>query len=436
MILRLLFQLMFVFSVSANANGILLLPKTSLAPWELGLIVNDTDPLSVEIADYYREKRGIPERNIIRVQFSPGRAVLSRSAFESVYEQVHAQTPDAVQAYALAWARPYRVGCMSITTAFATGYDESYCAKKLPDKPCGIGGESAYFTSNSRAPYRDFGLRPTMMLAALDIDEAKQLVDRGLASDTSFPEGTAYLLSTSDKSRTVRDENFDLIKSTLGSMPNVEVLEQDSLKDKHDVLFYFTGKAHVEDLDSLTFLPGAVADHLTSSGGHMKALGSGGQMSALRWLEAGATGSYGTVIEPCNFTAKFPNPGVLMHAYMRGESLIEAYWKSVRWPGEGLFIGEPLAAPFFRGHIEFVGDSVSFAPNQFLPGNYLLEAADFPVGPFRGAGRTVRVDQPMGDLTIDGLDKSYYRLAKIRVNSGFGLSAHTIGKAENISPEY
>ena len=32
--------------------------------------------------------------------------------------------------------------------------------------------------------------------------------------------------------------------------------------------------------------------------------------------------------------------------YMRGETLIEAYWKSVAWPGQGLFIGEPLAAPF------------------------------------------------------------------------------------------
>ena len=25
---------------------------------------------------------------------------------------------------------------------------------------------------------------------------------------------------------------------------------------------------------------------------------------------------------------------------------IEAYWKSVAWPGQGVFIGEPLATPF------------------------------------------------------------------------------------------
>ena len=72
------------------------------------------------------------------------------------------------------------------------------------------------------------------------------------------------------------------------------------------------------------------------------------QMSALRWLEAGSTGSYGTVIEPCNFPQKFPDPEVLMRRYLAGESLIEAYWKSVRWPGQGIFIGEPLARPYAR----------------------------------------------------------------------------------------
>ena len=59
-----------------------------------------------------------------------------------------------------------------------------------------------------------------------------------------------------------------------------------------------------------------------------------------------ATGSYGTVVEPCNFIQKFLNPGILMFDYLRGDRLIEAYWKSVEQPGQGIFIGEPLASPF------------------------------------------------------------------------------------------
>jgi len=65
-----------------------------------------------------------------------------------------------------------------------------------------------------------------------------------------------------------------------------------------------------------------------------------------RWLEAGATGSYGTVIEPCNMLQKFPHPAIVIGHYLAGETLIEAYWKSVDMPGQGIFIGEPLASPF------------------------------------------------------------------------------------------
>jgi hypothetical protein len=95
----------------------------------------------------------------------------------------------------------------------------------------------------------------------------------------------------------------------------------------------------------LGFRPGALADHLTSLGGDL--LGQS-QMSSLRWLEAGATASYGTVSEPCNHWQKFPHPGILLKHYVNGASAIEAYWKSVAWPAQGLFIGEPLATPYRR----------------------------------------------------------------------------------------
>jgi uncharacterized protein (TIGR03790 family) len=63
-------------------------------------------------------------------------------------------------------------------------------------------------------------------------------------------------------------------------------------------MFYFVGAATVPNVEGTQFLPGAVADHLTSFGGMLT---DSPQMSSLRWLEAGATGSYGAVVEPCNF---------------------------------------------------------------------------------------------------------------------------------------
>jgi uncharacterized protein (TIGR03790 family) len=69
-------------------------------------------------------------------------------------------------------------------------------------------------------------------------------------------------------------------------------------------------------------------------------------MSAVAWLRQGATASYGSVSEPCAHLEKFPNPLVFLKHYLRGDTLIEAYWKSVAMPGQGLFIGEPLARPY------------------------------------------------------------------------------------------
>ena len=123
----------------------------------------------------------------------------------------------------------------------------------------------------------------------------------------------------------------------------VEAINSDTLRHRPDVMLYFTGLVSVDAIDTNTYRPGAIADHLTSAGGQLT---GSSQMSSLRWLSAGATGSYGSVVEPCAFVQKFPRPNIVINRYLNGETLLEAYWKSVEWPGQGVFIGEPLAAPF------------------------------------------------------------------------------------------
>jgi uncharacterized protein (TIGR03790 family) len=109
-------------------------------------------------------------------------------------------------------------------------------------------------------------------------------------------------------------------------------------------LLYEIGAARVAGIGTLGWVPGALADHLTSFGGQLS--GDSGQMSILDWIDAGATASYGTVSEPCSHPQKFPHPQLLLLNYLQGASALEAYWKSVAWPQQGIFIGEPLAAPF------------------------------------------------------------------------------------------
>ncbi len=329
-----------VLLVMTGSPSLVAVERTYLLAEKLVVIVNGKDPESQKIADYYQQKRNIPDENIIVVEFPPKASYLTRHKFRKLYQQVQEKTPEHVQFYALAWTQTYRVACMSITSAFAFGFDEKYCAKG-----CKATESSPYFNMKSRTPFDDFKIRPTMMLAGSSIDQVFAMIDRGVRSDGQRPDGTAYLLSTTDKNRNARAQLYASTIITLGEYVKIQQVNANKLENKDDVMFYFTGMKYVENIDSNQFIDGAIADHLTSAGG---ILFGENQMSVLRWLDAGATASYGTVVEPCSFPQKFPHPGIAIENYIQGNSLIEAYWKSVAWPGQGLFVGEPLASPFAK----------------------------------------------------------------------------------------
>jgi uncharacterized protein (TIGR03790 family) len=319
----------------------------ALTAAQLGVVINTADPLSAAVGRYYVQQRHIPARNVSRVSFDSNRTVLPAAEYRALKAQVDSQLPASVQAYALTWTQPYRVECMSITAAFAFGFDPANCATG-----CAPTRISAYYDSAAGAPFDSLHMRPAMLVAALSLEQARQLIDRGVRSDGTAPAGTAYLVSSGDADRDVRRGGYADAEMIASGRMRTQMVSATALRGRNDVMFYFIGAAQVPDLATNRFLPGAVADHLTSTGGMLT---DSGQMSSLHWLEAGATGSYGAVIEPCNYTAKFPNPALLMLHYLAGETLIESYWKSVAMPGQGVFIGEPLAAPFRRAAVAASG---------------------------------------------------------------------------------
>jgi uncharacterized protein (TIGR03790 family) len=331
-----------VHQVTALGGLLLLARMAPLAadPGDIAVVVNEADPYSRQIARYYVQRRGIPEQNVIAVRIPPDVASIDRKTFADARQEVLRRTPAKVQFYALTWAKPYRVDCMSITSAMTFGFDPAYCAAH-----CEGTRVSPYFGSGSQRPWDDLGLRPAMAIAAEDVVQARALIDRGVSADGGRPGGTAYLVRTGDAARDVRAALYaDAVAMTAGRIP-ARIESTRGLRNREDVLFYFTGAAVVPDLATNHFVAGAVGDHLTSAGG---VLDGHEQMSVLRWIDAGATGSYGTVVEPCNIVSKFPNPGLMMDRYLAGETLIEAYWKSVAMPGQGIFVGEPLARPFAK----------------------------------------------------------------------------------------
>jgi uncharacterized protein (TIGR03790 family) len=365
---------------SADADRVLL-PSVGLRARDIAVVVNDADPASVEIGRYYAKKRGIAADRVVHVRFAANQGVMSFGDFQRVQAVLDAKVGADVQAYALAWTLPYRVECMSVTAAFAFGFDPgSYCPG---GDGCQATKASPYYNSRSNAPFTDHRMRPAMLLAGDNVESAKRLIDRGLRADESWPDGKAYLINTSDRGRNVRAEGYDRIRTVLGASYPIEQVDADALEGKSDVMFEFTGIAFVPSIASSSFLDGAIADHLTSYGGVLTGFG---QTSALEWLTAGATGSYGTATEPCSFRAKFPDPGVVIAHYLSGESLVEAYWKSVLMPGQGVFIGDPLARPFGGVRVQHGAGGTVVRTRALLPGNYAVEAATSSMGPFKPIG--------------------------------------------------
>ena len=210
---------------------------------------------------------------------------------------------------------------------------------------------SPLYDSESRRPQAELQVRPSMLLGTTTLAAAQALINRGVAADATLPAGEGWLVRTTDADRNVRWTDFSPLPAAWGSALKLSYVDNstglpaaNSLSAKTDVLFYLTGLSTVANLSTLQFRPGALADTLTSTGGLLPS--GAGQMPITAWLTAGATASYGTVEEPCNLQQKFSRASVLIDHYWRGATAIEAYWKAVQWPGQGLFVGEPLAQPF------------------------------------------------------------------------------------------
>ncbi|MCB9771368.1 MAG: TIGR03790 family protein [Candidatus Omnitrophica bacterium] len=342
-----------------NKTISVILPRRAIDASQLAVLINSQDPQSVKVAEYYAQTRNIPAENLIYLSFTPNRTMIRAAEFKALKEQVDATVallPD-IQAYAITWTTPWAVyhdtmsRGMSITSAFALSFQDKYY-NYIPGNICTSTRSHPAYNAYSYRPFNDFGMRPTMMLGGTSFDNVKELIDRGKSSDSTFPLEKGFLVRTKDLVRSGRYKDFDMTADlwnrpdglAIDSLNRSAAGQTDYLVNEQNVLFYLTGLANVPQITSNSYVPGAVADHLTSFGG--KLTGPNTQMSALRWLEAGATGSYGTMEEPCAYLSKFSNSNLLVRHYFLGATLLEAYWKSIDAAGEGVFVGDPLARPY------------------------------------------------------------------------------------------
>jgi hypothetical protein len=183
-----------------------------------------------------------------------------------------------------------------------------------------------------------------MMLTSSNLTQAKAVVDRGVVSDGAFPVQPVFLAKSYDPARNVRYVLFDnaIFDTRLRgnyAMQSTNTYKTDGLGN----MLGFQVGVQQFNLYGFPFVAGAMADDLTSFSGDL--FGSPDHTRVLDFINNGVTGSYGTVIEPCNYLEKFPSPQNYFYQ-SRGFTIAECYYQSVTNPYEGILVGEPLSAPF------------------------------------------------------------------------------------------
>src|SRR5439155_23372962 len=105
-------------------------------------------------------------------------------------------------------------------------------------------------------------------ITAPSVIQAKQLIDRGVAADAFSPGHPVRLEKSSDGLRNIRYWTFDNAVFNCRLVNNFQVsrIDSDSPWGQTDLLGLQTGLAQLS-LSPNTFVPGAMADSLTSYGG-------------------------------------------------------------------------------------------------------------------------------------------------------------------------
>ena len=342
----------------------------ALGPHEILILANGREPDSVEVAKHYARLRQVPECNIVVLQMpasikaqAPG---IKPEDFTRLIWTPATQVAKArgLDDHILAWVysthfpiRTYSQPSVSLQgLTFMRNHmpeskvigDGSYHSPLFagPDKPRDTGYAPQSFGAAAELLRREMPL-PSMTLGYTGERgntkaEVIACLEKGKRSDYTQPTGSIYFVTSGDVRSVCRRWQFADAVRNLKRM-GVQASVGDTFpKDKTDVMGVMMGSQLVKPETVGRFLPGCMAEHLTS---FAAAFDYKTQTKISRWIAAGVTASAGAVCEPMSIWAKFPNARFYNH-YASGCTVIESFYQSIRCPFQIMLVGDPLAAPW------------------------------------------------------------------------------------------
>lgn len=316
------------------------------------VVVNQNSANSCEVGNYYCEKRQVPPENLLRINWTGGNVSWASNEFQTVLLDplmaalATRQLTNQIEYVVLSMDLPFRTlngsvvnsttsvlfyGLKTDTGLASLGTTNSYNASEqifARAKPASANGYSFLCT----------------MLTGDSVARVKRVIDQGVAGDGVFPWQPVLLAKTSDTYRNIRYPMFDnaIFNTRLCRNYPVVVTNCDSFVGQNNLFGIQTG-LYQFNVSPNSFVPGAITDNVTSSGGII--FGYNDQTTLMAFINAGASASYGTVSEPGATSYKFPDPQIYFWQ-QRGFSIAECYYQSLRIPYQGLIVGEPLSAAY------------------------------------------------------------------------------------------
>jgi hypothetical protein len=221
----------------------LLVPRSSIIPSDVAVLINDGDQQSVVAGQYFKLRHAIPDANMIhlRLPITPAKGAnfaISAQDFSALRAQVDAQLATNIQAYAITWTQPYMVfggssGAVGITSAFTYGYDSA-------------AARSRYFNSVTYHLYTDFHIRPAMMLAGYTPQDIVSLIDRGALAQNILPTGNGYFIRTTDARRS--DPRYPAFRAVVGEWNHRNGLNMAFIHNSAG-----TGRDHIQNTPHVLF---------------------------------------------------------------------------------------------------------------------------------------------------------------------------------------
>ncbi|HIG85930.1 MAG TPA: hypothetical protein EYQ25_02700 [Planctomycetes bacterium] len=179
-----------------------------------------------------------------------------------------------------------------------------------------------------------------------DLAEVLDMIYRSSGSDSTHPPGTVFYMETTDTARSSPRDGFypTAVAHMTSAGGQAQHLQAVLPLGNFDCMGVMTGIASADiGGGGFSMLPGSFGDHLTSFAGHFD---TSSQSKMSLWISAGASGTAGTVEEPCNYPGKFPHARIHV-VYRKGLTLGESWFRSVAYePFQNLFLGDPLTRAY------------------------------------------------------------------------------------------